>query len=171
MLFRCSPFFVRFPSPTADLEVYTLGIDKCPKSWVKDPHWSGHTTPGTTPSHEWSHPSILKPEAGQPDKIKLIDYLVINRNPRDKTLFKRNAESVAFERSASPMPPPAATSTRGPPSIAQLVVPSPKGSTRNLTKGAAGAGAFSAKNHTGNTLNIPSTLDISSGASRNSARK
>lgn len=134
-----------------DLEVYTLGIDHCPKSWVKDPHWSGATESGLKPSHEWENPSILKPAAGQPDKIKLIDYLVINRNPRNKLLFKRNARTAS---SAKPTPPPA-TSTRGP-SISQLFVPPSPSAMDRSVKGSPA----SAKN----TLDVP--LGVPGGRNR-----
>lgn len=97
---------------SGDLEVYTLGVDRVPKSWMKDPMWSGHTVPGTIPSHEWEHPSILKPVKGQPDRTKLIDYLVINKNPRSKERFIEKVDT-----------PPPATSTRSA-TISQLVAPS-----------------------------------------------
>ena len=88
---------VRFHINTAgDLEVYTLGLDRVPTKWEKDPHWSGHD-PGSAgvPSHQWAKPSVLRPEKGQPDRIKLIDYLVINKNPRSKSSFVRQAEQQA----------------------------------------------------------------------------
>lgn len=93
-----------------DLEIYTLGLDRVPKMWSKDPNWSGHTAAGTQPSHEWSHPSLVRPEKGQPDQVKLIDFLVIPRNPRDKRQFARNAAAIAQANArASPMAAPMPT--------------------------------------------------------------
>ena len=76
-----------------DLEVYTLGLDKVPTRWVKDPKWSGQTELGSNPSHAWDRPSVLKPEKGQPDRIKLIDYLIIPKNPRNKNAWSKKGGS------------------------------------------------------------------------------
>ena len=128
--------FLRFHiNRDGDLEVYTLGIDHVPKQWTKSSTWSGHTQDGTVPSYEWSEPSVLKPEKGEPDRIKLIDYLVINKNPRSKEQFIRNDSNMLHHRQPSNMKyhPPPATSTRGP-SIASLLVPaSPTAQAKKVT--------------------------------------
>ena len=76
--------FVRFHINTkGELEIYALGIDKVPRAWKKDRQWTGYQHESSElPSYKWDKPSIWKPNSGQPDKVKLVDHLVITRHSK-----------------------------------------------------------------------------------------
>jgi hypothetical protein len=77
-----------------DLEIYTLGMDRVPKSWIKDKKWSGARKPFQSDSYTWERPSVFKPESNQNyfDSVKLVDYLVIHKNPRSTKVFQRDTQ-------------------------------------------------------------------------------
>jgi len=80
--------FIRFHiTREGKLEMYVLGIDRVPKKWTRDGRWSGHVESCMKPSWSWKSPSAIKPEQGQPDRVKLVDYMVINKNTRNKRAF------------------------------------------------------------------------------------
>jgi hypothetical protein len=48
---------------------------------MKDPDWDGYRC--NTPSYQWKLPSIWKPDRGQAEKIRLIDYFTIQKHERN----------------------------------------------------------------------------------------
>jgi hypothetical protein len=76
--------FVRFHINTdGELEIYVLGVDRVPRLWKKDKRWTGYRQESSElPSYKWSKPSIWKPTADQPDKVKLVDYIRITKHSK-----------------------------------------------------------------------------------------
>jgi len=72
--------FIRFHlTNNGDLELFVLGMDRCPRKWELDPLWSGFTESAGNPSHEWKVPSVFKPAKGEPDGVRIVDYLLIKK--------------------------------------------------------------------------------------------
>ena len=78
--------FIRFHlTQRGELEVFVLGMDRCPRRWELDPLWSGRgvgSGEGTSEGSEswrWSVPSVWRAVKGEPDGVRLVDYLVIRK--------------------------------------------------------------------------------------------
>lgn len=54
---------------TGDLEVYSLGIDRVPKTWVEDEAWNPYLPTG---SHEWEQPSRWR--STDPCPVRVVDH-------------------------------------------------------------------------------------------------
>ena len=79
--------FIRFHlTKRGELEVFVLGMDRCPRRWEVDPLWGGYgrgtgVEAGESRSWKWPVPSSLKAAKGEPDGVRLVDYLIIRKPP------------------------------------------------------------------------------------------
>ena len=77
--------FIRFHlTQRGELEVFVLGMDRCPRRWELDPLWSGRGVGSGecgegSESWRWSVPSVWRAVKGEPDGVRLVDYLVIRK--------------------------------------------------------------------------------------------
>ena len=78
--------FIRFHlTRRGELEVFVLGMDRCPRRWELDPLWSGRGVgsgecPGEgSESWRWGVPSVWRAVKGEPDGVRLVDYLVLRK--------------------------------------------------------------------------------------------
>lgn len=85
--------FVRLHiSPSGDLEIYVIGIDRTPRRWKRDDEWSGarghrFLDPGK-PSYAWSRPSKWVPDDDRASQPRIIDSFVIKaRRPRSERRY------------------------------------------------------------------------------------
>jgi len=67
-----------------DLEIFSIGLHRVPKKWVKDPLWSGNNFENikktTTPSWSWKRPSMWIPERNSKKFIPLVvDHTKLKR--------------------------------------------------------------------------------------------
>jgi len=84
-----------------DLEIYGIGLDRVPKSWVKDGEWDGSSAAkaarereriinkmkngeagenGDKPSFEWERPSMWVPDSKNIKHVpRIIDYTLIRK--------------------------------------------------------------------------------------------
>ena len=83
--------FIRFHlTKRGELEVFVLGMDRCPRRWEVDPLWGGYgrgtgEEGGEGRSWKWTVPSVLRAVKGEPDGVRLVDYLVIRPNKSEGT--------------------------------------------------------------------------------------
>ena len=77
--------FIRFHlTRRGELEVFVLGMDRCPRRWELDPLWSGRGVGSgecgeSSESWRWGVPSVWRAVKGEPDGVRLVDYLVIRK--------------------------------------------------------------------------------------------
>ncbi|TMW64187.1 hypothetical protein Poli38472_012809 [Pythium oligandrum] len=63
--------------PNGDLEVFAFGVDKMPRKWRRDPHWSGGShvkTENKLPSYEWKRPSYWLPVVSRVSNMLRMDF-------------------------------------------------------------------------------------------------
>ncbi|XP_042470048.1 uncharacterized protein LOC122052542 [Zingiber officinale] len=74
--------FTRFHITTSgDLEVFTLAVDKVPKSWKLDPDWDAEIRQPRQLSHQRRFPSKWKAASGTDpvNSVRVVDHFVIKR--------------------------------------------------------------------------------------------
>ena len=74
-----------------DLELFVVGIDKVPSSWILDPEYMKNEM-GNIPSHRWKKPSKWidrnkKGKARNEINMRLVDRVIIRAT---KNIFKKN---------------------------------------------------------------------------------
>ena len=81
--------FIRFHiNQSGDCEVFVLGMDRVPKSWRRNKSWTGLSSQSTQQqSYEWSSPSVWVPAHGEPNKVKLVDYMLLSKTIKAKDRY------------------------------------------------------------------------------------
>ena len=82
--------FIRFHlTSRGELEVFVLGMDRCPRRWELDPLWGGRGVGSgecgeRSESWRWGVPSVWRAVKGEPDGVRLVDYLVIRKEEQQE---------------------------------------------------------------------------------------
>ena len=63
-----------------DLEIFSIGLHRVPKKWIKDPSWGGKKKT-TTPSWSWKRPSKWIPQPNSKNCMPVVvDYTKIKKS-------------------------------------------------------------------------------------------